>query len=80
MSSPLVCQCQYCGRVRVGDVWTRDPPVEPDVVGHCPTCGELRLRQMQLKYAREGRTLLRRRAKRYGPGMGDPFAGFREGE
>ena len=79
LMSTLVCQCQHCGRVRIGNEWTRDASVAPDVVVHCPTCGELRLRQSALRYAREGRALLRRRAKGYGPAPEgvDDFDGFR---
>lgn len=44
-------------------------------------CGELRLRESRLKYIREGRKLLRNRARGYGgpkPGE-DVFRGFRKG-
>ena len=76
----MICQCQFCGRVRIHGVWVRAATVEPDVVGHCPTCGELRLRASRLAYAREGKRLLRQRGNGYGPAPEgeDVFAGFRE--
>lgn len=78
----MICQCQHCGRVRIGNEWTRDASVEPDVFGHCPTCGELRLRQTALKYARDGRRLLAQRRRGYGqaPADVDVFESFREKE
>jgi hypothetical protein len=75
----VICQCQFCGRVRIDGVWVWDATVEPDVVGHCPTCGALRLRASRITYAREGKRLLRQRVKGYGPASEgvDVFKDFR---
>ena len=46
--------------------------------GLCAQCLEFGRRAAERKWQREGRQLLRDRAKGYGPQPGDPFRGFRE--
>ena len=66
-------------RDKPGDDWRDHPATLPgEVRGFCKLCGDLALAKRQRKWVREGRELLRRRERGYGPGMGDPFAGMRE--
>lgn len=78
----MICQCQHCGRVRIGNEWTRDASVEPDVIGHCPTCGMLKLIERAQKNAVESWRLLAQRRRGYGqaPADVDVFENFREKE
>ena len=74
----LICQCEHCGRVRIGGRWVRDDSVAVDVLGFCPLCGELRKRLAALRYMREGRKLLRDRTRGYKTKpKGDVFKGMR---
>lgn len=71
-------RCERCARVRTGKDWEDHPAKLPgELLGICATCADLLRRLAAQKYAREGRTLMRRRAKGYGPGTGDPFTGMR---
>lgn len=76
----LIVQCEDCGRVKLDRAWTWADFVVPDIVGFCLTCGEARRFEEARRWAREGRKLLRDRARGYGPQPGDPFRGFREEE
>lgn len=74
-------RCHRCGRVRdvLGDDWLDDEARRPSEVSvTCALCAELLRRLAEQRRVREGRRLLRQRAKGYGPGKGDAFAGFRE--
>lgn len=75
----IVCQCEFCGRVRINGEWAHRDDIQPSVVGTCATCMSWRHRAAQARYCREARGVARRAAKGYGPGTGDPFVGFREG-
>ncbi len=72
-------QCSDCGRVRVGLVWKWDDSVQPVYAGFCPTCKAGREAQHRLTWMREGRRLLARRKRGFGPvKMGeDIFKGMR---
>jgi hypothetical protein len=74
-------RCEHCARVRFdAEGWQDHPGKLPrEVVGMCVTCGAWAQRQREIKWAREGRQLLARRAKGYGgPAEGeDVFRGFR---
>jgi len=77
--TPIPVRCERCRRVRFdvpGD-WLLAPEGLPgEVLGTCATCGEAK-RQAQERAQRQiDRQLLRDRAAGYGPGTGDPFAGF----
>jgi hypothetical protein len=79
MTPCAVLQCSFCGRVRIdGGDWTRDPLVQPTAVGFCVTCGAWQHRLRLAREARDRRAVVRRIAEGYGPGTGDPFAGFSE--
>ena len=72
-------RCATCARVRFdpSEQWADHPGLLPrEVAGMCKTCGDWAKRQREIQRARQDRKLLRDRAKGYGPGTGDPFAGF----
>jgi hypothetical protein len=57
--------------------WEDHPGTVPgEVAGTCRTCGDLAAQERERQYARECRRTAARAAKGYGPGTGDPFAGF----
>jgi hypothetical protein len=59
-------------------VWADHPaPIPGEVTVICSTCLELKHRLAVQAEVRADRKLLRDRAKGYGPGTGDPFAGMR---
>jgi len=75
----LICQCEGCGRVRLDRAWVRADWIVPDVVGMCPTCGEVRRRVTRWREARDVRRAEERKARGFGPAPAgiDPFKGFR---
>jgi len=75
----MILTCRICHRVKVDAVWENYGGVEADVVGICPTCLGWQTRVQHAKAREQDRKLLRDRERGYGPGEGDPFAGFREG-
>ena len=78
-------RCSRCARVRTGGTgadWFDHPATLPrEMPGTCATCAELLRRLAAQRRVREGRRLLRQRAKGYGPAQAgeNPFNGF-EGE
>lgn len=75
-------QCRFCGRVRLHEEWVRDSSVKVDVIGFCALCGRLDKDKAERAWKREGRELLRRRERGYGPPAEgeDVFAGFKGDE
>lgn len=72
-------RCERCARVRFDPdtAWEDHPGTVPgERPGTCRTCGDLLKQERERERMREDRRLLRDRAKGYGPGTGDPFAGF----
>ncbi len=65
----------HCGRVVVEGVGDAG-----FALGQCVTCGEWQRKAWEQRRVREGRKLLRDRAKGYGRQPGDPFKGMREGD
>ena len=73
-----VLVCRICHRSKVDDRWENYGGVEADHVGICPTCLVWQTRVQQAKAREMDRKLLRDRERGYGPGEGNPFAGFEE--
>lgn len=73
-------RCGTCGLIRrhPGSSWRYWPkPIPGEVEVICQLCLKLKQKLNERKREREGRELLRRRAKGYGPAVGDVFAGFK---
>jgi hypothetical protein len=65
-------QCSGCGRVRIGNVWTRDDSIKVTDVGSCPTCMDYARKAYRRKRAGEIRRL--RQGKTGVAPQGDAFA------